>query len=107
MAQVTIEVNGRPYQVGCEDGQEQHLRDLAAVIDQQVREVAKEVGQLGDTRLLLMSGLLMADDLNETKRRLGAAQAELTRAQTEHAKVEQKAIAAIEKAAGRIEGLAE
>ena len=25
MAQVTIEVNGRPYTVGCEDGQEAHL----------------------------------------------------------------------------------
>ena len=27
MAQLTIEVNGRPYVVGCEDGQEQHLLD--------------------------------------------------------------------------------
>ena len=105
MAQVTIEVNGRPYQVGCEDGQEAHLRELAALIDKQVREVAQEVGQLGDTRLLLMSALLMADDLAETRRRLGANQAELGRLQTESARVEAKAVAALEKAADKIESL--
>jgi cell division protein ZapA len=107
MAQVTIEVNGRPYQVGCEDGQEQHLRDLAAEIDKQVRSVAQEVGQLGDTRLLLMAALLMADEISESKRRLGVAQADLLRAQSEHAKSEQKAIASLERAAEKIEKLAE
>ena len=55
MAQVNIEVNGRSYQVGCEDGQEAHLRELAAIIDTQVRQVSADVGQLGETRLMLMS----------------------------------------------------
>ena len=46
MAQLTIEVNGRPYTVGCEDGQERHLEDLARHFDRQVRQVSQEVGQL-------------------------------------------------------------
>ena len=105
MAQVNIDVNGRSYQVGCEDGQEAHLRELAAIIDKQVREVALEVGQLGDTRLLLMSALLMADELSEARRRMGANLAEVTRLQTEHAKAEARALAALEKAAEKIEAL--
>ena len=50
MSQVTIEVNGRPYVVGCEDGQERRLTELAAQLDAQVRQVAMDVGPLGETR---------------------------------------------------------
>ena len=105
MAQVTIEVNGRPYQVGCEDGQEAHLKELAALIDQQVKDVAKEVGPLGDTRLLLMASLLMADELADLRRRAGAHQADLARVQTERDKAEAGAVKALETAAAKIEGL--
>lgn len=50
MGQVTVDINGKPYTVGCEDGQEGHLRELASIFDRQVRVVAQEVGTLGDTR---------------------------------------------------------
>ena len=62
MAQLNIEVNGRPYTVGCEDGQEGRLLELAAVLDTHVRQVGEQVGQLGETRLILMGALLLADD---------------------------------------------
>ena len=106
MAQVNIEVNGRTYQVGCEDGQAAHLRELAAIIDAQVRQVSAEVGQLGETRLMLMSALLMADELAEARGRLALAQGELARLQAEQARVEQKAVQLLEAAASRIETMA-
>jgi cell division protein ZapA len=106
MAQVDIEVNGRTYQVGCEDGQEAHLKDLAAIIDKQVRQVGEDVGQLGETRLMLMSALLMADELSEVRRRLALSQADLTRLQGEHTRVEQKAVQLLEAAAAKIETMA-
>lgn len=106
MAQVDIEVNGRTYQVGCEDGQEAHLKDLAAIIDRQVRQVSEDVGQLGETRLMLMSALLMADELSEVRRRLALSQADLTRLQSEHSRVEQKAVILLEAAAAEIETMA-
>lgn len=106
MAQVDIEVNGRTYQVGCEDGQEAHLKDLAAIIDKQIRQVSEDVGQLGETRLMLMSALLMADELSEVRRRLALSQAELVRLQSEHTRVEQKAVHLLEAAAVRIETMA-
>ena len=45
MAQLTIQVNGRPYTVGCEDGQEAHLLEIARLFDRQVRQVSQDVGQ--------------------------------------------------------------
>jgi cell division protein ZapA len=63
MAQVSVRINGRHYQVACEDGQEAHLQKLAAYIDERVAELVRDVGQVGDARLLVMSSLLIADEL--------------------------------------------
>ena len=106
MAQVTIHINGKPYAIGCEDGQERHLAELAALFDHQVRQVSQDVGQLGETRLFLMGALLLADELAETRQRLLAAQDAIARADAEHTRLEVKAVSAIEGAAKRIEKLA-
>ena len=106
MAQLTIEVNGRPYLVGCEDGQEAHLMELARLFDHQVRQVSQDMGQLGDTRLFLMGALLLADELSDARARLAQAQAELTRVQADRGRLESRAVQALETAAKRIEALA-
>jgi len=106
MAQVNITVNGRPYAVGCEDGQEAHLLELARTFDRQVRQVSQDMGQLGDTRLFLMGSLLLADELTDLRARLSVVQAELARLQSDHARVETRAVGALENAARRIEKLA-
>lgn len=106
MAQVNVEVNGRPYAVGCEDGQEGHLIELAKLFDHQVRQVGQDLGQLGDTRLFLMGALLLADELHDARARLAALQIELGRMQSELTRVETRATSALEAAAGRIERLA-
>lgn len=106
MAQVTLDVNGRPYVVGCEDGQEQHLTELARIFDRQVRQVGQQLGQLGETRLFLMGALLLADELAETKARMAAIQADLGRLQSDQARIEARAVAALDNAAKRIDKLA-
>jgi cell division protein ZapA len=106
MAQVTIQINGKPYAVGCEDGQERRLTELASLFDHQVRQVSSDVGQLGETRLFLMGALLLADELAETKQRLATAQEALSKADAEHTRLEVKAVSAIDGAAKRIEKLA-
>ena len=67
MATVTVEINGRPYAVGCADGQEERVRILAKQFDGHVRQVAGEVGHVGDIRLFLMAGLLLADEVHEAR----------------------------------------
>ena len=106
MAQINVEVNGRPYAVGCEDGQEPHLIELAKMFDHQVRQVSQDMGQLGDTRLFLMGALLLADELSDARARLAQAQAEISRLQAERARLENRAVGALEGAAKRIEKLA-
>ena len=47
---------------------------LAAVVDERVTSLAREVGQVGDARLLLMASLLMADDLEQAESRAQEAE---------------------------------
>lgn len=67
MATVTVEINGRPYAVGCADGQEERVRFLAHQFDTHVRTVAGDVGHVGDIRLFLMAALVLADELHEAR----------------------------------------
>jgi cell division protein ZapA len=106
MAQLNVEVNGRPYAVGCEDGQESHLQELARMFDKQVRHVSEDMGQLGDTRLFLMGALLLADELADAKGRLGALQAEVGKLQSDRSRIEARAVTALEAAAQKIEKMA-
>jgi len=75
MATVTVEINGRPYAVGCADGQEDRVRQLAGEFDSHVRQVAGDVGNVGDLRLFLMAGLMLADELTEARRGNGTSAA--------------------------------
>ncbi len=74
MARVEIEVNGRPYKVTCEDGQERRLVELARYLDRHVAEIADSLGQIGEARLLLLAALTVCDELFETRARLSAAE---------------------------------
>lgn len=67
MATVTVDINGRPYAVGCADGQEERVKLLARHFDRNVRSVANDVGHVGDLRLFLMAALVLADELHEAR----------------------------------------
>ena len=66
MAQVDVGINGKSYRIACDDGQEDHLLQLAAFVDQRIQELVASVGQVGDARLLVMASLLISDELSET-----------------------------------------
>ena len=70
MPLVNVMVNGRASTIACDEGEEQHLRDLAAHVDAKVRELLETVGQVGDQRLLLMAAVLIADEYFEARSRL-------------------------------------
>ena len=67
MAEGDIRINGRPYRMACEDGQEPHLNALAQNLDQRVGELVGQVGQIGDARLLVMAALMIADEAHELR----------------------------------------
>lgn len=70
MAQVNISVNGREYHVTCDDGQEARLQELASHFDSYVTELAGDLGQIGDARLMLLSALSVCDELFELRERV-------------------------------------
>jgi cell division protein ZapA len=54
----------------CPDGEEGHLRELARLLDSEVQQIKRSVGAVGDIRLLVMSGLMVADRLSEAIKRI-------------------------------------
>ena len=65
MGEVTIKVNGRPYRMACEDGQEDHLLKLGEDLAARVADLATQVGQANDAQLLVMAALITADEVRE------------------------------------------
>ncbi len=111
---VSISVNNRTFVVGCEPGQEDHVRALGKLFDDHVGELSAQVGQIGDLRLFLMAALVIADTLNEahTERdALKARIAELEAHSTDDASAasasQKEATALLNKAAQSIEKLVE
>ncbi len=66
MGQVKVSINDRSYAVSCGDGEEDHVRELAAYVNRHVASLADEVGQVGEARLLLMASLLISDELSRS-----------------------------------------
>ncbi len=113
MGQVNVSINDRSYSVACGDGEEEHLRELARYLDGHVAELAKTVGQVGDARLLLLAGLLVADEYADALKRVEALTAEVKALreaqeseQGREEAVEQKLTVFMSDAASRIEKMA-
>jgi cell division protein ZapA len=106
MSQLTIHVHGKPYVVGCEDGQESHLRALAALLSDTVAELAPGAGQLGETRLMLLGALTLADELSESRARAEKAEADVARLRDHLARADSRAVAVLEAVAAKIESMA-
>jgi cell division protein ZapA len=103
MPTVDLLINGRHHPVSCDEGQEGRLRRLGAYVDGRVAELARQYGQVGDGRLLLLTSLLIADELSDAYdeiKRLKTAAGEAQRQD------EREAAAAMERVARRLEQLA-
>ncbi len=72
MPLVNVMVNSRAYTIACDDGEEDHLKQLSGYVDGKVRELMESVGQVGDARLLLMAALLLADEVFDANARVEA-----------------------------------
>ncbi|HEY0526419.1 MAG TPA: cell division protein ZapA [Stellaceae bacterium] len=110
MGQVSVIVNGRTYGVACDDGQEERIRRLAQYIDGKVADFAKSLGQIGDARLILLAGLVVADELaeaNEALLRLRRSTPAAASQSTHDVAADAVIAAGIESLAVRIEAIAE
>ncbi|ADU13308.1 MULTISPECIES: cell division protein ZapA [Asticcacaulis] len=105
MAEVTVKVNNKPYTVGCADGQEARVQELARVFNDHVEMVVSDVGAIGEVRLFLMASLLLVDEMEELRAQLEEAQSAQARMSAGAFEIERKAAFAISDAAERLEKL--
>jgi len=103
MATIDVEIAGRRYPVSCRDGEEDHLRSLALIVNNRAHDAAAALGALSETRQLLFTSLLLADDLNDRAGGAPAAAAEAAAA----APPDPAVADALERLAARVEALAE
>lgn len=105
MAEVTVKVNGKPYTIGCADGQENRVQELARVFDEHVGMVVLDVGSIGEVRLFLMAALLMIDEMQDLRSQVNDATSVNARINAGVHEMERKAAFAISDAAARLERL--
>lgn len=77
MAQVTVTIDGKAYRMACEEGQEDHLIDLASQFDRYVAHLKGQFGEIGDLRTTVMAGIMVMDELSEMQRRLRGLESEV------------------------------
>jgi cell division protein ZapA len=112
MSQVSVTITGRQFRMGCEDGQEDHLTDLARELDARIADLRTKFGEIGDSRLTVMAALTIADELTEMGLRIKKLEQDLVAAQDAQATaasrgeaVQAAVAAALASAAERIEGV--
>ena len=62
MANVNIKFNNKDYLLSCDDGQEASLKKLANHLDSKYNELKKNLGNIGENKLLLITAIQMVDD---------------------------------------------
>ena len=62
MANVNVKFNNKDYLLSCDDGQEENLKELANYLDTKYNELKKNLGNIGESKLLLITAIQMVDD---------------------------------------------
>lgn len=78
MPEVEILIGGRSFQVACQEGEEHFLRSAASLLDNEAQALARAMGRVPETRMLLMAGLMLADKTAGLEEELRAAENRLT-----------------------------
>lgn len=78
MAEIDINIGGRVFPVSCQEGEEHFLQSAAALLNAEASVLTSQIGRIPETRMLLMSGLMLADrtagleeQLRDAERKLG------------------------------------
>ena len=112
MAQVTVTIDGKAYRMACEEGQEEHLTDLATRFDNYVGHLKGQFGEIGDLRITVMAGIMVMDEISELTRRVAGLESELDTLRNTsdtvlaaNARTEESIAAALGEVTSRIRGI--
>jgi cell division protein ZapA len=112
MAQVTVTIDGKAYRMACEEGQEDHLTDLATRFDRYVGHLKDQFGEIGDLRITVMAGIMIMDEISELTRRVASLETELDSLRSNRdttlaatTRTEESIAAAIVEVSGQLRGI--
>ncbi|WP_160011327.1 cell division protein ZapA [Rhizobium sp. 18055] len=112
MAQVTVTIDGKAYRMACEEGQEDHLTDLATRFDRYVGHLKDQFGEIGDLRITVMAGIMITDEISELTRRVASLESELDSLRSNRdtalaatTRTEESIAAAIVEVSGQLRGI--
>ena len=77
MANVNIKFNGKEYLLSCEDGQEEHLEELALYLNEKFSNLKKSLGNIGESKLLLVTSIYVLDEYYETRKKIDLQKKEI------------------------------
>ena len=63
LGQISVTIQNRTYRLSCDDGQESRLNELADYVRAKADRLIEDHGRIGDDHLMLMSAILIADEL--------------------------------------------
>jgi cell division protein ZapA len=113
MPEVNVEIDGKKYRMACEEGQEQHLLDLADRFNRTVTGLKGSFGEIGDNRLVVMAGIAVLDELAEAEARIESLKADIAELTTagreltiEAEELERKFARRLNEAARKVEAIA-
>ena len=88
MPEVAIKIGNKKFTVTCQPGEESALEAAASLLNDEASFLVSEIGQLSEQKLLLMSGLMLADKMTSHSEKLAKAERALEEALAKAKKLE-------------------
>ena len=79
MANVNIKFNGKEFLLSCDDGQEEHLEELALYLNEKFTDLKNSLGNIGENKLLLITSISVLDEYYETKKKIDIQKADIAK----------------------------
>jgi cell division protein ZapA len=99
MPVIDVVLNGRPYPVQCESGQELRLKALAEMVEERLRKIGASMTSVDEKRQLLMACLMLADEVVEARGKLDTVRQDLNH---QYVASEEEMIKAVDFLASRV-----
>ena len=77
MANVNIKFNGKEFLLSCDDGQEEHLEELALYLNKKFVNLKNSLGNIGENKLLLITSISVLDEYYDTKNKIDLQKQEI------------------------------
>lgn len=107
MGEVKLSIHGKSYDIACDDGQEPRVAALGRYVDQRLKEIAAAGAAVSDSHLLVLTAIVLADEIHELRVALQETSEAHNRAQREVSGQEREIVDAINHMVLRINSVTE